>query len=55
MGEIMNNLSIENLVSKLKHGVAALLRSLAEYAAPDQFADGLKDLIESGKIDLLTN
>jgi RNA polymerase sigma factor (sigma-70 family) len=35
--------------------VAALFRSLPEYAAPDKFADGLKELIESGKIDLLTN
>lgn len=35
--------------------VAALFRSLPEYAAPAQFADGLKELIESGKIDLLTN
>ncbi len=34
--------------------VAVLFRSLPEYAAPDKFADGLKDLIESGRIDLLT-
>ncbi len=34
--------------------VAALFRSLPEYAAPDKFANGLKELIESGTIDLLT-
>ena len=34
--------------------VAVLFRSLPEYAAPDKFADGLKELIESGKLDLFT-
>ena len=35
--------------------VAVLFRSLPEYAAPGKFAAGLRELIESGKIDLLTN
>jgi RNA polymerase sigma factor (sigma-70 family) len=34
--------------------VAVLFRSLPEYAAPGKFADGLRELIESGKIHLLT-
>ena len=40
-------------ISELQR-VAALFRSLPEYAAPVKFADGLRELIESGKIDLLT-
>jgi RNA polymerase sigma factor (sigma-70 family) len=35
--------------------VAVLFRSLPEYAAPGKFAAGLRELIESGRIDLLTN
>ncbi len=34
--------------------VAVLFRSLPQYAAPERFANDLKELIESGTIDLLT-
>jgi len=34
--------------------VAVLFRSLPQYAAPERFANDLKELIESGKIGLLT-